>query len=97
MNVLLLVSFTALLVGVGWAGVIVLRSRRRPHQIVFVLLAVVALAHMVLILRSDVDTTIRVDDLPVLGAAVAFLLTVLLLHRTVVRAGLSHRAVRELP
>jgi diguanylate cyclase (GGDEF)-like protein/PAS domain S-box-containing protein len=85
MNVFLLVAFAALLVGVGWAGMIVLRSRRRSHQVVFALLAVVALAHMVLILRSDIDTTIRADDLPVLGAAVAFLLTVLLLHRTVAR------------
>jgi diguanylate cyclase (GGDEF)-like protein/PAS domain S-box-containing protein len=85
MNIFVLLAFASLVAGIGWAAVLIVRSRRRQHQIVFGLLALVALAHAVLILRSDVDTTLRMDDLPVIGAALAVLFTVLLLHRTVRR------------
>ncbi len=89
MNVLVLAALVILLLGAGWAGVLIARFRDWRHQLIAGLLLVVALAHLASLLRVGgawgVDTTIQIDDLPTIGAALAVLFTILLIQHMVTR------------
>ncbi len=89
MNVLVLAALVILLLGAGWAGVLIARFRDRRHQVIAGLLLVVALTHLASLLRVGdawgVDVSIQLDDLPTIGAALAVLFTILLIQHVVMR------------
>ena len=89
MNLLVFAALVLLLLGAAWAGVLTTRFRDWRHQLIAGLLLVVALTHLVSLLRVgdawSVDTTFQLDDLPSIGAAIAVLFTILLIQHMVTR------------
>jgi diguanylate cyclase (GGDEF)-like protein/PAS domain S-box-containing protein len=85
MTPLLLVAFFALLAAAGWAAVLLVKLRDRYGQVLAGLLMLVSVEHLGAIFGpidfAAADPFIGVAALPSVGAAIALVLTVALLHR----------------